>query len=133
MLTGDSYPAEEFSSIYGQLGFGGMFYDPAERPPLHFPYEGRQFDELNTVTQSGKTAMLRKDRWKLIYDARGRGELYDLAADPAELANLFAEPALAGVRADLLAELLRWSIATEDDLPTGVYTVKRAPHNWTRS
>lgn len=131
LLTGAPYPAAEFSSVYGQLGFGGLFYGPDERPPLHFPYEGRRFDELNTVTQSGKSAMLRRDRWKLIYDARGRGELYDLVADPAELTNRFADPELAEIRADLVAGLLRWSISTEDDLPGGAYTPKRAPHNWT--
>lgn len=130
MLTGDPYPAEEFASIYGEYGFGGLFYGANERPPLHFPYAGRQFDELNTVTQSGNTKMLRRGQWKLVYDSRGCGELYDLSADPAELANRFADPALAEIRAELVAELLRWTIRTDDDLPAAAYTPKRAAHNW---
>jgi arylsulfatase A-like enzyme len=131
MLTGNPYPAEEFASIYGELGFGGQFYTADERPPLHFPYEGRQFDELNTVTQGGDTKMLRRGHWKLLYDSRGCGELYNLANDPAELTNRYNDPALAEVQAALTAELLRWSIRTDDDLPLAAYTPKRAAHNWT--
>lgn len=131
LLTGAEYPAEQFASMYGESGFGGLFYGADERPPLHFPYEGRQFDELNTVTQSGNTRMLRRDRWKLLYDSQDRGELYDLATDPAELTNRYDDPALADVRAALLAELLGWCVRTADDLPVAHYTPKRAPHNWT--
>lgn len=133
MLGGDPYPPGEFSSIYGEAGFGGLFYGEHERPSLHFPYQGREFDELNTVTQSGSTAMLRRDRWKLSYDSRGHGELYDLSADPAELTNRFDDRELANVRTDLLAELLRWCIRNHDDLPRADYTPKRARHNWTRT
>ena len=131
MLTGDDYPVEQFASMYGESGFGGLFYGADERPPLHFPYQGRQFDELNTVTQSGNTRMLRRGDWKLLYDSRGQGELYDLATDPAELTNRYDDPSLAEVRTALLAELLGWCVRTADDLPRAHYTPKRAPHNWT--
>lgn len=131
MLTGQPYPAEEFASVFAEMGFGGVPYGPDERPALHFPYDGRRFDELNSVTQSGHTVMLRRDRWKLVYDSAGRGELYDLEQDPAELDNRFADPSLAEVRTELITELLRWSVRTDDDLPQAVYTSKRVPHNWT--
>jgi len=130
LLTGAGYPAAEFSSIYAEYGYGGLFYTHDERPPLHFPYEGRRFDELNTVTQSGKTKMLRRDRWKLVFDATGRGELYDLDSDPAELCDRWPDPSLAAVRSELVQELLRWTIRTDDDLPRADYTPKRAAHNW---
>ncbi|WP_268808800.1 sulfatase-like hydrolase/transferase [Nonomuraea solani] len=130
MLTGEPYPAEEFATGYGERGFGGLSYGAGERPPLHFPYEGRTFDELNTVTQSGTTVMLRRAEWKLLLDERGTGELYDLATDPAELDNRYDDPALAGVRAALTTDLARWMIRVRDDLPQGAYTLKRAPHNW---
>lgn len=132
VLTGQPYPEAEFSSIYGEMGFGGQFYGSQERPVLHFPYPGREFDELNTVTQSGNTVMLRTGSWKLIYDSSGRAELYDLSSDPAELTNRYEDPEMSAVRADLLEELLRWSLRAEDDLPQGAYTLKRAPHNWDR-
>lgn len=133
VVTGAPYPREEFESLYAEGGYGGVRYDADDRPPLHFPYEGRQFDELNTVTQSGKTKMLRQGPWKLIYDSDGRGELYDLTADPAELQNRWDDPTLAATRAALVEELLRWTILTDDDLPEAAYTPKRAPHNWRRA
>ncbi|MEU4224802.1 sulfatase-like hydrolase/transferase [Nonomuraea sp. NPDC026600] len=130
MLTGAPYPAGEFASGYGERGFGGLSYDVDERPSLHFPYEGRTFDELNTVTQAGTTVMLRRGQWKLLLDERGTGELYDLDADPAELDNRYDDPALATIRADLTTDLARWMIRVRDDLPEAAYTLKRAPHNW---
>src|SRR5690606_15068047 len=102
LLSGADYPAAEFSSIYAELGFGSLPYDTDERPPLHFGYEGRTYDELNSVTQSGNTKMVRKGNWKLLYDVTGKGELYDLASDPGELDNLFADPAHAATKAAML-------------------------------
>lgn len=133
LLTGADYPAEEFASICAEYGYGGLPYQPSERPPLHYPYAGRQFDELNTVTQSGRTKMLRRENWKLVTDAWGHGELYDLDADPAELHNLYTDPGAATIRSSLTEELLRWTILTDDDLPQAVYVAKRAPHNWRRA
>ena len=90
----------------------------------------QQYDELNSVTQSGNTKMVRKGRWKLVFDMMGTGELYDVEADPAELEDLYAREDLASVRAEMLEELLRWTIRTEDDLPGGGYGPKRAGRNW---
>lgn len=130
MLSGRNYPSEEFRSIYAELGFGGMFYDKDERPPLHFPYEGPVFDELNSVTQSGKLKMVRMGQWKLTFDMLGQGELYNLEHDPAELDNLYNDVVYRDVRGELLEELLKWTIRTEDDLPSARYVAKRAEHNW---
>lgn len=33
--------------------------------------------------------MVRKDDWKLVLDNYGRGELYNLKADPSEINNLY--------------------------------------------
>jgi arylsulfatase A-like enzyme len=129
-LTGGEYPKEEFRSAYVELGYGGLHYGEEERPELHFEYGGRRFDELNTVTQSGTVKGVRMGRWKLTYDMLGNGELYDLEADPAELRNVYGEPGMAGVRVQLLEELLRWTIRAEDDLPVGQYVPKRAARGW---
>jgi hypothetical protein len=101
-----------------------------EKPELHYPYEGPTFDELNSVTQSGTLKMVRMGRWKLEYDMLGRGKLYDIECDPAELNDLYLEPGLSEVRTRLLEELLKWTIRTEDDLPHGSYIQKRAERNW---
>ena len=127
LLTGggDADP-DAFRSVYAEHGFGGLPYDEHERPPLHFAYEGPTFDELNSVTQSGRLKMVRKGRWKLLFDNTGRGQLYDVEADPAELSDLWDDPDHRQVRAEMVEELLLWSIRTEDDLPAGAYTAKRA-------
>ena len=44
--------------------------------------------------------------------------------------NLYDREDLTAVRAEMLAELLQWSIRTEDDLPGGNYVPKRAERNW---
>lgn len=128
VLTGNPYPVEEFASCYAERGYGGVPYEPDEHPPLHFSYEGKTYDELNTVTQSGFTRMLRTGDWKLLYDNAGTGELYDLSADPYELDNLWSTRP--DVRAELLERLLLWANHVVDDLPEAAYTPKRSTHNW---
>jgi arylsulfatase A-like enzyme len=58
----------------------------------HFPYPQR---------------MLRTRSYKLVVNPESVNELYDLAADPAELVNRIDDPELADVRQALLAELYR--------------------------
>ncbi len=130
LLTGQADGGDEFRSMYAELGFGSLHYGEHERPPLHFPYDDVEFDELNSVTQSGNLKMVRMGRWKLLFDMQGRGEMYDLEHDPGELRDLFDDPAHRAVRAELVEELLRWTIRTEDPLPSAAYLPKRPPHNW---
>ena len=130
ILSGEPYPPEEFRSVYAEHGFGGLHYTETEKPELHYPYEGPTFDELNSVTQSGTLKMVRMGRWKLEYDMLGRGQLYDIESDPAELNDLYGEPALLEVKTRLLEELLKWTIRTEDGLPRGSYIPKKAERNW---
>ena len=56
-----------------------------------------------------------KGRHKLIKWQDYAGELYDLEADPYELRNLYDDPTLAAVRADLEAELDHWLRKTGDE------------------
>lgn len=130
LLSGAPFPEAEFHSVYAELGIGGLHYTVEERPQLHFPYEGIQFDELNSVTQSGNLKMVRMGDWKLTLDSQGNGEMYDLSTDPAELTNLFGTPEHQDHQLVLTSELLQWSIRTEDDLPGGRYVRKRADRNW---
>ncbi|MFF0345136.1 sulfatase-like hydrolase/transferase [Kribbella sp. NPDC004875] len=130
LAQGEPAPEEEFAGVIAEQGFGGRAYDVTARPPLHFTYEGRTFDELNTVTQSGGARMLRSGRWKLIVHADLPGELYDLENDPVELDNLFDDERHLAVRARLLHQLTRWQARLTDDLPTGNYVPLRLAHNW---
>jgi arylsulfatase A-like enzyme len=143
LLTGQSYPANEFASVYSEHGFGGLPYDGTEtldpamdgsRPSQGWEWGG--YDCLNSWTQSGVTRMVRKGDWKLQLDVLGRGQLYHLSDDPAELRNRYREPAVADVQRDLLAELAVWQMRTADPLPLPGewggrrYVMKRAAHNY---
>lgn len=130
LLERASVQTDEFASIYAERGFGGLTYGADEMPALHFPLEGRRFDELNTVTQSGRTKMLRRGDYKLLLHSTGQGELYDLKSDPTEVDNRFDDPDLKTVREELTLCLLQWLMRLQDELPTGKYTVKTAQHNW---
>ncbi|MGW5202652.1 sulfatase family protein [Streptomyces spiralis] len=133
MLTGSDYPAAEFADIVTERGYGGLPYPDDARPPLHFPYGGTRYDELNSVTQSGSSRMIRHDHYKLYEHVADVGELYDLEKDPMELDNRWDDPSLRKVKADLMQRLQRWSVRLTDDLPKGVYEPRLARHNWYRT
>jgi arylsulfatase len=52
-----------------------------------------------------------------VYHGRDEGELYDLEADPNEFENLWAEPACAGLRMDLMKRCFDASVFTMDPEP----------------
>ena len=121
LLSGAGYPEEEFESVMVQQGFGGLYYTSIDQLD---PYvegclkEGSaQFDELNSWTQSGILRMLRKSNYKLVFDMQGRGELYDLSADPAEVNNLFEKRKYINIKMELLQDLLAWELRSQDPLP----------------
>jgi len=130
LLTGQPAPPAEFGSIYAELGFGGVRYPESARPPLHFPYQGPTFDELNSVTQSGGERMVVRDGMKLIIGDDGSRRLLDLRADPAELENRYDDPAYAGTRVRLLEDLALWMLRVADDLPEAAYRPRAVAHNW---
>lgn len=134
MLTGRDYHAEEFASAYVEQGFGGLHYTANEdldptKDGLRKSVDGKWggYDCLNSWTQSGQMRMIRKGDWKLAFDMEGRGQLYDLAKDPSELANLYDSPEHASKCRELLADLLAWRLRVEDPLPLprARYVMKR--------
>jgi arylsulfatase A-like enzyme len=136
LLTGNDYPAEEFSSAYGEQGYGGLHYTDDDALDfahclIHGP-EGHTFDELNSYSQSGTMRMVRKGVWKLVYDMQGRGQLYNLVGDPAELANLCGDPAHEAIEREMLAELLAWTLRAQDPLPLpkDKYVIKTDARNY---
>ncbi|NOZ03389.1 MAG: hypothetical protein GXO92_02125 [FCB group bacterium] len=120
LLTGQEYPEAEFSSAYAEHGFGGLNYtadddlDPVEEGALNPEFS---FDCLNSWTQSGTMRMIRRDDWKLVFNMEGKGELYNLKEDPAELNNLFNDPGLFAIRQSLVEDLLTWILRIQDPLP----------------
>jgi arylsulfatase A-like enzyme len=137
LLRGQDYPRDEFRSAYCEVGFGGLHYDETDtldfahaQIPGKVPGAVTTFDELNSYTQSGYLKMVRLGDWKLSFDMMGNGQLYNLAADPYELNNLYGKPPAAEPQMRLLAELLQWTIRTQDNLPTAAYRAKWAERNW---
>lgn len=76
------------------------------------PWEG------NPVSLAGRIRMWRERDWKLVVDASGRGELYDLRTDPDELDNRIDDPRAASVRQRLERSLAAWARRHGiDDMP----------------
>ena len=140
LLTGAAYPEEEFTSIYAEHGFGGLYLgaeedlDPAQDgmrvSPDGVSWGG--YDCLNSWTQSGTMRMLRKGDWKLVQDMQGQGQLYNLVEDPSEVNNLYASADHLPVRLELLEELMAWTLRTQDPLPLPRrrYVTKTDPRNY---
>ena len=136
MLEGREYPEEEFRSVMTEAGFGGQYF--TKEDSSDYIGEGavtRQrffFDELNTWSQSGTIAMIRMGDWKLSLDMLGNGEMYNVKKDPSEINNLYNRKRYAKTQKTLLEELLKWEIATEDQIPVprNRYHFKRFPHNY---
>ncbi|WP_425824985.1 sulfatase-like hydrolase/transferase [Streptomyces fractus] len=137
LLTGEPYPAQEFTSVHVEQGMGGLPYGPgdvhAELPGLIFdgPDGEPRWDELNAVTQSGRRRKLRSGDWSLYADTTGDFRLHHLSEDPLELVDRWADPAAAEERVRLLGELAVWQMRAEDPLPEvpGGYRLKQDPRN----
>jgi arylsulfatase A-like enzyme len=85
--------------------------DPAN---VYYPKGALQQAEPLTVCRA---VMLRTATHKLVHRPLERSELYDLRADPHELANLHDDPVHAATQRALERRLLDWSIHTSDTTP----------------
>lgn len=136
LLAGQPYPSEEFESIYGEQGFGGLHYTEEDNPSYEHCLipgpSGPSFDELNTYSQSGTMRMVRRGNWKLVMDMQGAGQLYDLSQDPRELTNLYDHPERDAIQRELLELLLVWTLRAADPLPypKDKYVMKTDPRNY---
>jgi hypothetical protein len=95
---------------------------------LYYP---RGDEEHRAPSHSVRLVAMRNASHKLVYrplaGALGSvNELYDLAADPRQLTNVWGQPAYAGVQASMLADMLDWMILTGDVTP-GVYDSRNLP------
>ena len=81
----------------------------AEREAVFASYHGNQFGLYSQ-------RMVRTRRWKYVWNATAEDELYDLAADPAELVNLAGEAVHAGELRGLRTQLVAWMAETKDPL-----------------
>jgi arylsulfatase A-like enzyme len=125
LLTGEDYPEQEFLSVYGEHGFGGLEF--SQEDGLDINQFGKRteteqgtiirFDELNTVTQAGFIRTVRKGDWKLNVSMQGSIQLYQICDDPLELHNRYGEPTCIEIALDLFRELAIWMMRSQDPLP----------------
>ena len=81
-----------------------------DRPPVVFSEQGRD----GTLRETAFMTMVRTPDWKLVHFlAEPFGQLFDLAADPAEVHNLWDYPASAGHKRALLDTLREWRIRSQ--------------------
>lgn len=80
---------------------GKVFTNPAND---RLPWEG------NPVSLAGRIRMLRGQRWKLVDEENGAGELYDTQNDPHELTNLWDNPQYQAIRSELQTQLANWLV-----------------------
>jgi arylsulfatase A-like enzyme len=80
---------------------------PWEGRPYVFAEHGR--DGILQTTEF--MSMVRSQRWKLVHFVHADfGQLFDLAADPGEVRNLWDDPAHTAKKHELLNVLLDWRI-----------------------
>lgn len=60
--------------------------------------------------------MVRDRQWKYVWNATAEDELYDLAADPAEIVNLAGQPAAQPALQRMRGRLLDWLVQTKDPI-----------------
>jgi choline-sulfatase len=86
------------------------------RSPDHIYYPKGRLQQEHPET-SVRCTMVRTGNWKLVYRPEGVSELYDLSADPLELANLYGQPETAEAQKELQVRLLDWYVHTSDVVP----------------
>jgi arylsulfatase A-like enzyme len=81
---------------------------------IYYPKGKLQQEHPDSV---GRNTMIRTATHKLVHRPMGMGELYDLVADPQELANRYAAPQYAEIRQQLERRMLDWLVQTSDVTP----------------
>ena len=104
------YDRREPHCFEGTKGFSA-FNTPGT---LYYPKMIQQQRDPDSVC---RTTMLRDARWKLVMRTNGENELYDMANDPDELTNLYADRGHEGVVQRLERRMLEWLIHTADVVP----------------
>ncbi len=103
------------------LGRFSFYDDGKPRPPTDVGLpslgDGKQETYRRFPDTMARAKMIRTQRYKMVVRLRGGNELYDLAADPWELNNRWADPSLDRVKLQLQQRLIEWCLATDTDRP----------------
>jgi arylsulfatase A-like enzyme len=107
-------------AVFSEYGSGGPTFTMADLEAMPEPYGYETLiASLQWREAEGDRRMVRTSRWKYVHDPLSPpaelDELYDLEADPAELTNVAADPANAGVVAEMRDRLEAWRTSTGDE------------------
>lgn len=131
LLAGREIPTGEFDTAYAESGFGGLYWKDTDELDLASEGaspDGKGFDCLNTWTQCGQVRSLWKDGWHIQVDMMGKGYLYHVQEDPAELRNLWEDDSCLKIKADLLTELTAAMQKAADPIPVPHYRYRTKIH-----
>ena len=142
MQSGAAPPQLVHDFVYSEGGYSNfMEYepnDPQQRSDYSDPkgfYYPRGREELGAPLHIDRVVMMRNATAKLVYRPRGVSELYDMASDPRELMNVYANASYAALRAEMTDGLLRWLVLTSDVTPVdddvrGLPAAPKPPFPW---
>ena len=131
LLRGEEGHSRDYECAFAESGYGGLYWKETDH--LDLLTEGasgnmKNFDCLNTWTQCGQVRALWKDGYHIQLDMMGNGYLYRIEEDPAELHNLWEDPACTGKRSELLAALASEMMKQTDLLPVPHYRYRVKIH-----
>lgn len=78
---------------------------------------GKQLTYAECPDAMARAKMVRTREWKLVIRETGGNELFNVAADPYEMKNLYGDPAYAEIVSDLQLKLIEWCLRTDTDRP----------------
>ena len=121
----------EYDRAFAESGYGGLYWKETDGLDLlteGASSNGKNFDCLNTWTQCGQVRALWKDGYHIQLDMMGNGYLYRTDEDPAELHNLWEDPAQERKRSELLCALVSEMMKQTDVIPVPHYRYRVKVH-----
>jgi len=111
----------------GPEEMGGVSLTPFFRGETPEDWRDAHFTQFNGVELYYTQRMVQTATHKYVYNGFDFDELYDLDADPHEMVNLEADPALEDVKKDLVRRMWETALAEEDISTNPYWTVALAP------
>ncbi|MCH2156335.1 MAG: sulfatase-like hydrolase/transferase [Opitutales bacterium] len=78
---------------------------------------GKQLTYVECPDSMARAKMIRTQEWKLVIREVGGNELFHVAEDPYEMTNLYGNPEYKELTAELMYELIQWTLRTDTDRP----------------
>ncbi len=116
ILRGETVEHREYVFSEGGALQNEIHTHESDRPRENI-YWSRPAVQFTQPEVHGKAVMIRSKEWKYVRRVYDTDELYDLKNDPGEVNNLIDDPALSGVRDEMVAAMATWFVETGDQVP----------------